>query len=94
MLALDTEGRAPLFDGLSAEALAALLTLPRVDLFVELSSTLDIAHQLGEAGTPAGTLVIADAQTAGRGRMRRVWRRSLAPDSGSPSSNGLLATSR
>jgi BirA family biotin operon repressor/biotin-[acetyl-CoA-carboxylase] ligase len=65
---------APLFDGVSAADLASLLALPRVVLFHEVSSTLDIAHELGEAGAPPGTLVIADAQTAGRGRMRRSWR--------------------
>jgi BirA family biotin operon repressor/biotin-[acetyl-CoA-carboxylase] ligase len=64
----------PVFDGLSAAVLAALLNVPRVVLFDEVSSTLDIAHGLGEAGTPAGTLVVADTQSAGRGRMRRVWR--------------------
>ena len=63
-----------LYDGRSGEELAALLTLPRVVAFEEVSSTLDVVHELGEQGAPAGTLVLADAQTAGRGRMRRAWR--------------------
>lgn len=62
------------YDGRSGDDLAALLALPRVIVFDEVTSTLDVAHQLGEAGAPAGTLVLADAQTAGRGRMRRSWR--------------------
>ena len=62
------------YDGRSGDELAAVLGLPRVVVFEEVTSTLDVAHELGDAGAPAGTLVIADAQTAGRGRMRRSWR--------------------
>jgi BirA family biotin operon repressor/biotin-[acetyl-CoA-carboxylase] ligase len=40
----------------------------------EVGSTLDVAHQLAAAGAVAGTLIVADAQTAGRGRMGRSWR--------------------
>ena len=36
-------------------------------------STLDVAHALAADGTPVGTLVIADAQSAGRGRQGRAW---------------------
>jgi BirA family biotin operon repressor/biotin-[acetyl-CoA-carboxylase] ligase len=68
-----TDRRAAGYDGRSAGELAELLALPRVVLFDEVGSTLDVAHELGEAGAEAGTLVIADAQTAGRGRMRRTW---------------------
>ena len=39
-------------------------------------------------GAPAGTLVLAEEQTAGRGRCGRPWRRRPAPGSGSPSSSG------
>jgi BirA family biotin operon repressor/biotin-[acetyl-CoA-carboxylase] ligase len=62
------------YDGLTPSALAALLDLPGVLVFDEVGSTLDVAHALGERGEPAGTLVLADAQTAGRGRMGRSWR--------------------
>ena len=62
------------YDGRDAGTLASLLELPRVLVFDEVGSTLDVAHSLGERGEPAGTLVIADAQTAGRGRMGRSWR--------------------
>jgi BirA family biotin operon repressor/biotin-[acetyl-CoA-carboxylase] ligase len=37
------------------------------------TSTLDIAHQLAAGAAPAGTLVIADEQTAGRGRDGKSW---------------------
>jgi BirA family transcriptional regulator, biotin operon repressor / biotin---[acetyl-CoA-carboxylase] ligase len=40
----------------------------------EVESTLDVAHELAAAGAEAGTLVMADSQTAGRGRMGRTWR--------------------
>ena len=40
----------------------------------EVGSTLDVAHQLAAAGADPGTLIVADAQTAGRGRMGRSWR--------------------
>jgi BirA family biotin operon repressor/biotin-[acetyl-CoA-carboxylase] ligase len=50
-----------------------MLSLPRVVVYDEVPSTLDIVHRLGHDGADAGTLVIADAQTAGRGRMGRSW---------------------
>lgn len=37
------------------------------------ASTQIIAHQLAQEGTPAGTVAITEEQTAGRGRMARVW---------------------
>src|SRR6266513_2255004 len=45
-----------------------MLDLPRVALLESTTSTLDVAHQLAGDGAPAGTLVIANEQTAGRGR--------------------------
>src|SRR4051794_9700307 len=54
--------------------LATLLRLPRVERFESVGSTLDVAHDLAARGAPAGTLIVADAQTAGRGRMGRSWR--------------------
>ena len=41
--------------------------------FAQLDSTNDIARQLASKGAPHGTLVVADEQTAGRGRMGRRW---------------------
>jgi BirA family biotin operon repressor/biotin-[acetyl-CoA-carboxylase] ligase len=57
-----------------AERLRERLALPRVEYFDAIGSTLDAAHELAEQGAPAGTLVLAGAQTAGRGRMGRTWR--------------------
>jgi BirA family biotin operon repressor/biotin-[acetyl-CoA-carboxylase] ligase len=71
---------APGYDGLTASALASRLALPRVVLFDAVESTMDEAHALAGRGTPAGTLVLANAQRAGRGRGGRRW--SSAPGSG------------
>lgn len=62
------------YDGLSAADLAARLGVPALELRGEVSSTQDVAHALAADGAPAGTLVIADAQRAGRGRLGREWR--------------------
>jgi len=40
----------------------------------EVTSTLDVAHDLAAKGAAPGTLIVADRQTAGRGRMGRSWR--------------------
>ncbi|MFI5231096.1 MAG: biotin--[acetyl-CoA-carboxylase] ligase [Gemmatimonadales bacterium] len=60
-------------DGMDADALAAALAVPRVALFPRVSSTMDEAHRMGAEGAPGGTLVIADEQTAGRGRGGKRW---------------------
>ena len=59
---------------MNAAELATLLHLPRVELLESVGSTLDVAHELGVSGAGAGTLVVAEEQTAGRGRMGRTWR--------------------
>jgi BirA family biotin operon repressor/biotin-[acetyl-CoA-carboxylase] ligase len=46
-----------------------------------VASTNAVAHDLAKSGYPEGTLVIADTQTKGRGRMGRKWH--------SPSGKGL-----
>ena len=45
----------------------------RVLHFFRIDSTNSVAMRLGEAGEPHGTLVIAEEQTAGRGRAGRSW---------------------
>lgn len=48
----------------------------RIVYYRRIGSTNDAAKQLADAGGPEGTVVIADEQTAGRGRLGRAW---LAP---------------
>lgn len=60
-------------EGVPAAVLARRWGVPRCHLAERVGSTLDVAHDLGENGAPAGTVVIAGEQTAGRGRDGRVW---------------------
>lgn len=60
-------------DGVERETLARMLDVPRLALFERAGSTNDIAHALAGEGSPSGTLVVADEQTAGRGRSGRRW---------------------
>src|SRR5258706_5981889 len=53
-----------------------MLGLPRVELLESTTSTLDVAHRIAARGAPAGTLVIANEQTAGRGRGGESWQAS------------------
>ncbi len=73
-----------LFDGFSSSDLATLLDLPEVELLESTTSTLDVAHRKATGGSPAGALVIADHQTAGRGRTGARWT--------SPSTTGIWLT--
>ncbi len=59
--------------GSAGEALARALELPRVEAHASLSSTMDEAHALAAGGAAAGTLVLAELQTAGRGRSGKRW---------------------
>jgi BirA family biotin operon repressor/biotin-[acetyl-CoA-carboxylase] ligase len=44
-----------------------------VHYFPTIGSTNDVAAELAAAGSAEGTVVLADAQTAGRGRRGRTW---------------------
>lgn len=68
------------YEGVSAAELAARLGAPRVDVYESATSTMDLAHAAAEAGAPAGTLIVADRQTAARGRHGRRW--TAAPGAG------------
>jgi BirA family biotin operon repressor/biotin-[acetyl-CoA-carboxylase] ligase len=46
---------------------------PAIYRFGAVPSTMDRLHQLAESGAPAGTVVVATEQTAGRGARGRRW---------------------
>ncbi len=48
-------------------------TWRRVHWFEETDSTQQVARELARAGAAEGTIVIAESQTAGRGRLGRQW---------------------
>lgn len=75
-------------DDLSAASVVAALTALRsgssppegrprlghpVLFFPRVGSTNDVAHELAAAGAAEGLVVVADEQTAGRGRLDRRW---------------------
>jgi len=45
----------------------------KIHYFDYLASTMDLAMQLGIQSAPNGTLVLAESQTKGRGRLGRSW---------------------
>ena len=45
----------------------------RVIYYPSLSSTMEVAKQEAQKGAAEGTVIIADEQTAGKGRIKRVW---------------------
>ena len=61
------------YAGVDDVTIAARCGTPRVVLFREVTSTLDVAHPLAREGAPEGTLILAERQTAGRGRSGRAW---------------------
>ena len=75
-------------DPLPADLAAALrASAPRrgtlgatTDYYTEIGSTNDRAAALAERGASSGTMVVASAQTAGRGRLGRQWH--SPPDAG------------
>jgi BirA family biotin operon repressor/biotin-[acetyl-CoA-carboxylase] ligase len=62
-----------MYDGHDASSLAERLGVPRVVVFDSTASTMDDAHGLAAVDAPAGTVVLTDRQTAGRGRNGRRW---------------------
>ncbi|MCU0452908.1 MAG: biotin--[acetyl-CoA-carboxylase] ligase [Bacteroidetes bacterium] len=60
--------KASLLDGLTTRLFGRKLFV-----FAEIDSTNACARALADIGNPIGTVVIADHQTAGRGRLGRRW---------------------
>lgn len=61
------------WEALDAAELARLWGVPELHLFRSVGSTNDVARALAERGCAAGTCVLAEEQTAGRGRASRTW---------------------
>jgi BirA family biotin operon repressor/biotin-[acetyl-CoA-carboxylase] ligase len=51
----------------------------RIYYFPQIGSTMDAARELAKKGAGEGTIVIAEVQTRGRGRLSREW---LSPEGG------------
>jgi len=64
-------------DDIPTTVLARRWGVPQCGVFRTLTSSLDAIHDLGAQGAPAGTVVLAEEQTAGRGRDGRTWRSPL-----------------
>jgi len=62
-----------MLDGFTAAGLAARWGVPQCSVSRTLASALDAVHELGSQGAPAASVVIAEEQTAGRGRDGRTW---------------------
>lgn len=61
------------FPGEVADGLQTTLMGARVEYFTELSSTNIEAKNLARAGCAEGTVVVAESQSTGKGRMGRYW---------------------
>ncbi len=75
------------------EALAGLVVGPfgeHIHVYERVGSTNDVLKEMAAQGAPEGTLVIAEEQTAGRGRMGRTW---VAPPGSSLLMSVLFRTS-
>jgi BirA family transcriptional regulator, biotin operon repressor / biotin---[acetyl-CoA-carboxylase] ligase len=53
--------------------LKAKMFSPKIHYFSSIDSTNNFAKKLAHAGTPEGTLVLAETQTQGKGRLGRSW---------------------
>ena len=63
----------PLYDGASEDGLRELIGVEHLHLYGSVASTMDIAHDLARIGAPDGTVILADTQSAGRGRSGAPW---------------------
>ncbi|MBN2186853.1 MAG: biotin--[acetyl-CoA-carboxylase] ligase [Dehalococcoidia bacterium] len=51
----------------------------KIHYFREIGSTMDVAKDLAKKGAEEGTIIVAEHQTGGRGRLKREW---LSPRGG------------
>jgi BirA family biotin operon repressor/biotin-[acetyl-CoA-carboxylase] ligase len=72
------------YDGLDPATLARRTRTPGLVVLAEVDSALDVLHELAAEGARAGTAVLADIQTRGRGRQGRSWH--------SPAGQGIWLT--
>ena len=82
--AADVAAPATRWLGHETQSLSHVLDVPALFAYESVGSTLDVAHRLAADGAPAGTLVLAEEQTAGRGRGGTQWR--------SPRGSGIWLT--
>ncbi|MES3034101.1 MAG: biotin--[acetyl-CoA-carboxylase] ligase [Gemmatimonadota bacterium] len=68
------------YDGVDCDALQARSGASRLVAVDHCDSTMDLAHDLAAAGAAHGTVVVTEAQGAGRGRAGKSW--VSAPGSG------------
>ena len=61
------------WEGRAVEAWRIAWSVPELRIHDEVSSTNDVARALAAAGAAAFTVIIADAQSAGRGQHGRIW---------------------
>lgn len=61
------------YHGVARGELAAQCGASRLVIVARCSSTMDVAHAQADAGAPHGTVVVAHAQEAGRGRSGKSW---------------------
>ena len=68
-----TDQLAERWDGLAAREVGERCGVPAAHLYAVVGSTNDVARALAEDGAPSGTIVLAEQQTAGRGRGGKGW---------------------
>lgn len=61
------------WEGVPRDRLIGRWGVPDLRTFETVGSTNDLARRLAAGGAVPGTLVVADAQTTGRGRVGRPW---------------------
>ena len=64
-------------DSLSASSITGNLDThfigQRVIYYPRLTSTMEVAKREAQQGATEGTVIVADEQTAGKGRLKRIW---------------------